>query len=127
MQEEVYAITDLNGYTLQIREAAANNLTENGASNDDLDSYISIGQMINLVKNKCLGLDDNSRPMLNETINRQIFEEVSVWIHNVGLAKLAAQDLVECAWDDEINEMVFWHKEIPKNDKSKPKRKRKNL
>jgi len=127
MQEEVYAITDLNGYTLQIREAAANNLTENGASNDDLDSYISIGQMINLVKNKCLGLDDNSRPMLNETVNRQIFEEVSVWIHNVGLAKLAAQDLVECAWDDEINEMVFWHKEIPKNDKSKPKRKRKNL
>ena len=127
MQEEVYAITDLNGYTLQIREAAANSLTENGASNDDLDSYISIGQMINLINNKCLGLDANNRPMLNETVNQQIFEEVSVWIHNVGLAKLAAQDLVECAWDSELNEMVFWHKEIPKNDKSKPKRKRKNL
>jgi hypothetical protein len=62
---------------------------------------------------------------LNEQKNQQIFDEATIWIHNVGLAKLAAQDLVECAWDDELNEMVFWQKENPKNDKSKPKRKRK--
>ena len=126
MQEEVYAITDISGYVSQMREVAANSLTENGTSNDDLDSYISLDQMVGLVKTKCLGFDDNDRPLLNEKTNEQIFEEAAVWIHNVGLAKLAAQDLVECAWDSELNDMVFWQKETPRNDKPKRKRKRKN-
>jgi hypothetical protein len=122
---EVYAITDINGYVSQMRETAANSLTENETS-DNLDHYISIDQMIGLVKTKCLGFDDNDRPLLDEKTNEEIFEEAAVWIHNVGLAKLAAQDLVECAWDTELNEMIFWAKETPKNDKPKRKRKRKD-
>jgi len=125
MGSQVYAIVDVNGYVSQMREAAANNISENSSS-DNLDSYISIDQMIGLVKSVCLGFDDNNNPLLNEKQNQKIFEEISVWIHNVGLAKLAAQDLVECAWDDELNEMVFWQKETPKNDKPKRKRKRKD-
>lgn len=125
MSEQVYAITNVEGYVSQMREAAANNISEN-SSEDNLDDYISIDQMIGLVKSNCLGYDDNNYPLLNEEKNQQIFEEASVWIHNVGLAKLAAHNLVECAWDDELNEMVFWHKETPKNDKPKRKRKRKD-
>jgi hypothetical protein len=123
MSKQVYAITNPKGYVTQMREVAAKALSEN-SDQDDLDSYISLNQMINLLNENCLGFDDNDRPLLNEDANEKIFEEASVWIHSVGLAKLAAKDLVECAWDDELNEMVFWHKEIPKNDK--PKRKRKN-
>lgn len=125
MKDEVYAIIDLNGYVSQMREVAADNISENGHS-DNLDEYISLDQMIGLVKKTCLGFDDNNYPLLNEDKNQQIFEEITVWIHNVGLAKLAAQDLVECAWDNELNEMVFWQKETPKNDKPKRKRKRKD-
>ena len=125
MGSQVYAITDVQGYVSQMREAAANNISEN-SSEDNLDNYISINQMIGLVESNCLGYDDNNHPLLNEDNNQKIFEEVSVWIHNVGLAKLAAENLVECAWDDELNEMVFWHKETPKNDKPKRKRKRKD-
>jgi len=120
---EVYAITNLEGYATQMRDVAAKSLSEN--HNDNLDEYVSIDQIINLVKNECVGFDDENRPLLDEDTNEKIFENTAVWIHNVGLAKLAAQDLVECAWDDELNEMVFWHKEFPKNDKSKPKRRRK--
>jgi len=125
MKKEVYAIIDLNGYVSQMRAAAADSISEN-SSNDDLDSYISLDQMIGLVKNNCLGFDDHEYPLLNEETNQNIFEQVSAWIHNVGLAKLAAKDLVECAWDDTLNEMVFWQKETPKNDKPKRKRKRKD-
>jgi hypothetical protein len=125
MDDQIYAITNLNGYVSQMREAAANNISEN-SSEDNLDNYISIDQMIGVVKNNCLGYDDNDYVLLDENSNQKIFEEVSTWIHNVGLAKLAAQDLVECAWDDELNEMVFWQKETPKNDKPKRKRKRKD-
>ena len=125
MSEEVYAITDIDGYVSQMREAAANSISED-SSNDNLDHYISLNQMVGLVKSNCLGYDENDYPILDEKTNQQIFEEATIWIHNIGLAKLAAKDLVECAWDDELNEMVFWHKEAPKNDKPKRKRKRKD-
>ena len=125
MSEQVYAITDIEGYVSQMREAAASNISEN-SSQDNLDNYISTNQMIGLLKSNCLGYDDHDYPLLNEEKNQQIFEEATTWIHNVGLAKLAAKDLVECAWDDELNEMVFWHKETPKNDKPKRRRKRKD-
>ena len=125
MSKEVYAIIDIDGYVSQMREAAAKSISEN-SDQDDLDQYISLGQMKNLVKQHCLGFDDNNRPLLNEEANEKIYEETSVWIHSVGLAKLAARDIVECAWDEESNEMVFWQKEIPKNDKPKRKRKRKD-
>jgi hypothetical protein len=125
MSEQVYAITDLEGYASQMREAAASSISEN-SSEDNLDEYITLDQMIGLVKTNCLGFDDNNHPLLNEQKNQYIFEEAATWIHNFGLAKLAAKDFVECAWDDELNEMVFWHKETPKNDKPKRKRKRKD-
>jgi hypothetical protein len=123
MEEEVYAITDVNGYVYQMRQAAADSISENGSS-DNLDNYISIDQMVGLIKENCLGFDDNERPLLNEDVNNDIFEQTAVWIHNVGLARLAAQDLVECAWDSKNNEMIFWAKEPNNNDtKRKPRRK----
>ena len=131
-QPEVYAITNLDGYAHEMRTAAAKAISD--APADDLDSYISVGQIINLVKKKCLGLDDLDRPMLDETINENIYEDVAVWIHNVGLARLAGQDLIECAWDNDLNEMVFWAKENktkkekkPNAKRSKPKSRRKNM
>lgn len=120
---EVYAITNLEGYATQMRDAAAKSLSEN--HNDNLDDYISINQIVNLVKNECVGFDDEDRPLLDEDTNEKIFENTAVWIHNVGLAKLAAQDLVECAWDDKSNEMIFWAKEKRKPN-AKPKSRRKN-
>lgn len=125
MSDQVYAITDINGYVSQMREVAANSISENTES-DNLDHYISIGQMIGLVNTHCLGHDDENRPLLNESANETIFEETATMIHNVGLAKLAGKDIIECAWDDTLNEMVFWHKGTAKNDKPKRKRKRKN-
>lgn len=124
MSEEVYSITDINGYVSQMRQVAAETICEN--ITEDLNDYISIGQMINLVNDNCIGFDTNNRPMLNETINEKLFEEISIWIHSVGLSKLAAKDFIECAWDNELNEMIFWAKEPIKNVKPKPKRKRKN-
>ena len=123
MSQEVYAITDLEGYISQMRDAAAKSLSDGYTEN--LDDYISVGQMINMIKNECLGFDDEDRPLLDETTNEKIFEDTAIWIHNVGLAKLAAQDLVECAWDNEYNDMIFWAKEKKTTD-AKRKSRRKN-
>ena len=110
MGNKVYAITDMNGYVVDMRTAAAKHISEN-ADQDNLDSYISIDQMIGLVESNCLGYDHNDYPLLNEDCNEKIFLETASWINNVALAKLAGQNLIECAWDDELNEMVFWKNE----------------
>lgn len=124
MSQEVYTITDLDGYISQMRTAAAKSLSD--SDEDNLDDYISVGQMKNMINNVCLGFDHEDRPLLNEQANEKIFEDTAVWIHNVGLAKLAAQDLVECAWDDESNDMVFWVKEKKKESNAKRKPRRNN-
>jgi hypothetical protein len=117
---DVYAITDLEGYATEMREAAAKSLSQSYEEN--LDDFISIGQMINLVNSECVGFDNKDRPLLNEDANETIYERTVTWIHNVGLAKLAAKGLVECAWDEKSNEMVFWaNPEITKTTKKKRK------
>jgi len=106
MAKKNYAIINVDEYAKDMRYAAAQSLCED--NNDNLDDYISIGQIKNLITKHCLGFDDSDRPIMNQKINESIYEQVAVWIHNVGLAKLAAQGLIECAWDDNENEMVFW-------------------
>ena len=116
---EVYAITNLESYAEEMRVCAAKNICD--TYDDDLNEYISIGQMINLVKENCVGFDEENRPMLDENANCEIFEQTCVWIHNIGLARLAAKDLVQCAWSDKDNTMIFW---TENKNESKPKRKR---
>lgn len=122
---DIYAIQDLNGYASQMRDFAAKSLYEHYT--DNLDEFISIDQTISLVKSECLGFDENNRLLLDEDTNDKIFESISTWIYNVGLAKLAARDKLECAWDEKLNEMVFWakidkSKQCQQNKKKKKKK-----
>lgn len=128
MNDNVYAITDLENYVSEIREAAAQTLSDNYES-DNLNHYITLNQMINLVKQESSGVDHENRFLVTEDANERIFEATAIWIHNAGLAKLAAQDLIECAWDDESNEMIFWaaKKEKKPNGKKPRKSRRKNM
>lgn len=127
---EVYAITDIHGYSKVMRDAAAQSLSDDYT--DNLDEYISLHQMINLVMSECLGFDDENRPLLDEDTNEKIYNSTVLWINNVGLAKLAAEGFIECAWDDTKNEMVFWaNKELNSDQKikamgKKPNDKRRN-
>lgn len=128
---DIYAIVDLEGYAVEMRKAAAESLADN--YNENLDEFITINQMINIIDEECVGYDETNRPLLDEDSNGNIFDSVVTWIYNVGLAKLAAKGLVECAWDNQTNEMIFWTpsgnltpKEEETKDESKPKNKRKN-
>jgi hypothetical protein len=121
---EFYSITNLEGYATDLRRAAAEYICEN--FEDNLDDYVSITQVVNLVHHHADGYDDEDRPMITETNNEDIYGEVITWIHNVGLAKLAARNMLECAWDDELNEMIFWNKE-KNQDESNRKNRRQNM
>ena len=103
---ETYSIVDLEGYANSIRESAAKSFTETYTEN--LDEFISIDQVIGLVKEHSVGKDEKDNYLITEENFNEIFEAVRDRLYTVGLSRLAAKGLVECAWDDETNEMVFW-------------------
>jgi hypothetical protein len=103
---ESYSIIDLEGYAKAMRDGAASSFEENYT--EDLDEFITIPQVINMVKKNNLGLDEEGNYLINEDIFNEIFESIRNQLYEVGLSKLAAKGFIDCAWDDESNEMVFW-------------------
>jgi hypothetical protein len=101
-----YSIIDLEGYAKSMRDGAASSFEKDYTEN--LDDFISIGQVINMIKKNNLGLDEEGNYLINEEIFDIMFNEIRDWLYGVGLAKLAAKGFVDCSWDDESNEMVFW-------------------
>jgi hypothetical protein len=108
---ETYSIIDLEGYAKAMRSGAASSFSQEYSEN--LDEFITISQVINLIKKNNLGLDQEGNYLINEDIFDEIFDNIREWLYEVGLAKLAAKGFVDCAWDDEANGMVFW---LPNKD-----------
>jgi hypothetical protein len=123
---DIYSVSDLNKYAESIRKNAALSFTE--SYDENLDDFISIPQMKNLITTNAIGTDEDGNLLIDEASYNKTFDEVSIWLHNVGLAKLAAAGRVECAWDSKLNEMTFWlpSSELTlksEDDEPKPKRK----
>lgn len=106
MDTNIYSIIDLDGYVESVRDAVAKSFLESYTEN--LDDYISLEQVKSVVIGYSLGQDEDSNYLINEETFNDAFDDIREWMFNVGIAKLAAKGLVECAWDDETNEMVFW-------------------
>jgi hypothetical protein len=103
---ESYSVIDLEGYAKAMRDGAASSFEKDYTEN--LDEFISIGQVINMIKKNNLGLDEEGNYLINEQIFDDVFNDIRDWLYEVGLCKLAAKGFVDCSWDDESNEMVFW-------------------
>jgi hypothetical protein len=103
---ESYSVIDLEGYAKAMRDGAASSFEKDYTEN--LDEFISIGQVINMIKKNNLGLDEEGNYLINEQIFDDVFNDIRDWLYGVGLAKLASKGFVDCSWDDESNEMVFW-------------------
>ncbi len=108
-----YVIEDLEGFAKHIRENVAKSFTETYEEN--LDEFISINQIIKIVEENTKNKNEKGQFIITGKKFDNIFDSIRVWMYEVGLARLAAKDIVQCAWDDENNEMVFW---LPNNDKT---------
>lgn len=111
----MYSIVDLEGYIDACRTEAALNYSD--SCDEDLDTYITLNQARYIVDSYSLGFDENDNYIIDEDIHFDIVEEIQQWILEAGLAKLAAENKIECAWDDSLNTMVFWYPDN-KNDKT---------
>lgn len=112
MNNDTYIINDLTNLAISIRKNSA--LSFSGTYTENLDDFISIAQVENIIVQHT-DIDDDGNMIIDEDQYNTIFDEVSNWLFNIGLAKLAAEDKIQCAWDDENNCMIFWHNENDKN------------
>jgi hypothetical protein len=104
--DTTYSITDLDRFAQSMREGAARSISENYTEN--LDEFITIDQIKNLIEQNNIGYDDDGLLQINENIFDNLFDYIRHDIYQVALSRLASNGYIECAWDDDGNEMVFW-------------------
>lgn len=109
---EVFAIMNLEKYASYVRKRVASSMSEDRG--DDLDEFITIKQACDMIIDYSVGKDEEGRPLLDDESHSRLFEAVKTRIFNCGLSKLAARGELECAWDEESRNMVFWPAEPPK-------------
>ena len=103
---ESYSVIDLEGYAKAMRDGAASSFEKDYTEN--LDDFITIPQLLNMIKKNNRRLDNEGNYLINEEIFDDVFNDIRDWLYGVGLAKLASKGFIDCSWDDEANEMVFW-------------------
>ena len=107
-REETHVIMNLDKYASYMRKKAAAYFSDE--YEDDLDEFVTIPQVQQMIDYRSSGMDEQGRYLLSEAGCDELFEDIKTRLYNCGLSKLAAKDILECAWDEEIGEMVFWRK-----------------
>ena len=106
---ESYVILDIETLASNIRKESAEIFCKD--HNTDLESYITLNQIVSLIKEKSLGQNDDGDYLINDKIYDDIFKSVATMLYEVSLSRLAASDLIESAWDNDKNKMIFWPKD----------------
>ena len=81
---------------------------------EEAKSYIKISNVVQIVKEK-----SKKGLIINEEIADDIVEEIQSWLVGCQLAKMCAEDILECYWSDEGCCMVFSVKEEGEKDGKK--------
>ena len=102
-----YSITDLEEYCRNTRLTVGNDFGDN-ITDKELDDYISMGQVEKIVDEFCEDYDESGSPIISEESHSEICEAILTRIQNVGLAKLASDDTLQVAFDEKLNDFVFW-------------------
>jgi len=76
----------------------------------EVDSLISLSQTEQLVR-KYIEPGYNDEFVLSDENYDLLCDEIKKWIYNSSLSLVASSGKIECAWDDESDEMIFWHPE----------------
>jgi hypothetical protein len=103
----MYQIKHINKFAKSLGKMVAKDA---GFSQKELQSYISVTNIKNLIKEHCVA-DKKGNLFIDEDQTSEVCNEIFGWLAGVDLAKLAAEDELDCYWDNKSNEMVFKKKE----------------
>ena len=104
---EFYSIADIDGYCRETRIMVASDFADN-LTEKEMDQYISIGQIKSILDEFCDEYDNNDCPVICNQSHNAICEAILTRIQSVGMAKLAADDTLQVAFDEKLNDFVFW-------------------
>lgn len=76
----------------------------------EVDNFLSLSQTEQLVR-KYIEPGYNDEFVLSDDNYDLLCDELKKWIYNSSLSLVASSGKIECAWDDESDEMIFWHPE----------------
>jgi hypothetical protein len=105
---DYYKIKNINLFSKSIRKNVS--LCFPDSYSTQIDQLISVGQTENLVR-QYSEISSNDEFLVSEDNYNLIFDNIKAWIYNRSLSKLASSGEIECAWDSESDEMIFWHPE----------------
>lgn len=108
----IYMIKDLDGFCRSTRKLIADDLQGDFSevlSDKELDQFITIKQVENLVReNQVVTQNDDDNIYMNMITYEKLCNSMINHIYGSALSKLAADGYLETAWDDNLNDMVFW-------------------
>lgn len=100
-------ITNMDACIEEILKVSADQIDDNIKPLDIL-GYCTKNQIIGFFHEECLGYTEENQMVINyktfDTVCRSVIQRVQ----NVAIAQLAADGYLDCAWDDDLNDMVFW-------------------
>lgn len=103
--ELFYTVLDEDGFFEALATSVANCFDSENIQ--EVLAYVSKDQILNCVREKCFGFDEG-----NMVINAKVYEDsvndLAQMMQGKMLAKLAAEGYLESAWDDNVNDMIFW-------------------
>ena len=109
-----FAITNLKTFCKGVRDEATRCLSVTNVKDSNIDDFITIKQCIDIVSDVC-GHNKNLKKVVRDyklIINEDNYVDivliVAEQIYQSALCKLAAEDIIQCAWDTDVNRMVFW-------------------
>tara|TARA_B100000902_G_C27316293_1_gene921546 strand:+ start:3654 stop:4034 length:381 start_codon:yes stop_codon:yes gene_type:complete len=102
-----FSIKKLDEMSDIIRENAATSLAETYSSSQ-LDKFVTINQIENLIIEHSFGTDDQGQYIIDIEVFQDVFDSVRNMIYQSALSKLAASGTIESAWDTDKDKMVFW-------------------
>lgn len=102
-----FSIKKLDEMSDIIRENAATSLAETYSSSQ-LDKFVTINQIENLIIEHSLGTDNQGQYIIDIEVFQDVFDSVRNMIYQSALSKLAASGTIESAWDSDKDKMVFW-------------------
>ena len=117
MTKRSYTITHFDRFATHLREAVANALIKTIYPNQknrtftDLDSYMTIHQVKEIIRNNALEVTDDDCPVVDLKGMDNAWTQIDTGLYNATLSKLAASGHIECGWDESTNNMMFWPKE----------------
>ena len=100
--DEINRFDDLHKFSTKLAKFVARS---SGYTIKELKAYIRPVNVKKIVKKYSKFVDDHY--IMTEDQAHEACEEILDWLVGVELAKLAADDVLDCYWDDETNQPIF--------------------